>query len=344
MLAGVLLTAALSGCVTGVSRQDVALEYFNIGNAYYELGRYDEASDYYIRALDLDPSLSSSTYNLARAYIQGERFTAAVSVLEDLHREDPENLVVLQTLGYAFSRLGRNDEALEVLQTAEQLSPFDISVLFNLGVLHDAEERYDEAYEVLLQAHEIDDSDHEVVLLLAETALALDREEEAVEFLSRFEQPGDADRGLLLRLARLYTEAASYLDSLNVYATLRDRDSEDEEALFGEAELYLTFVEDSETGLERLEEALKLGYSERTGLTRLVISENLMQRSRVEELYEEYGFDADSLRDPSESSSNDTDDVEDDDVEESGDADIDSELLNDAEETEIGEGAGSIEL
>ncbi|TVR92941.1 MAG: tetratricopeptide repeat protein [Spirochaetaceae bacterium] len=314
LFAGVVLfAAALMGCVTGVSRQDVALEYFNIGNAYYELGRYEEASGYYIRALDLDPSLSSSTYNLARAYIQRERFTAAVAVLEDLRTEDPENILVLQTLGYALTRLGRNGEAVDVLERAEQLSPFNLTVLYNLGVLHGVEERYDEAYDILLRAHRVDESDQELVLMLAETSLALGREDEAIEFLERFDQPEDAERELLLRLARLYSEATSYSDALNVYATLRDRDPEDKEVLFREAELNLTFVEDAESGLERLEEALELGYSERSALTRLVTSPNLIQRSRVEQLYEEYGFDAASLRDPVDDSLDEADDSDGDD-------------------------------
>ena len=85
-----LLCAAvlLAGCVTSESGKQIALDYYNIGNAFFDLGQYDKAVQYYQNALRADPGMVKADYNLALTLVRMKRSAEAVTVLLKLLAAD----------------------------------------------------------------------------------------------------------------------------------------------------------------------------------------------------------------------------------------------------------------
>lgn len=67
-LAAALFAAALFAVNFRTPPEDLSMAHFNLGNAYKELGRWDEAVDAYFHALELDPGYISTWNNLALVY------------------------------------------------------------------------------------------------------------------------------------------------------------------------------------------------------------------------------------------------------------------------------------
>ena len=81
----------LASCASGVPEKDVAPLYYNLGNAYFELGELDRAVESYLKAIELDESLARASFNLAKVYVEKNQLDKASRILEELLTEDPEN-------------------------------------------------------------------------------------------------------------------------------------------------------------------------------------------------------------------------------------------------------------
>jgi tetratricopeptide (TPR) repeat protein len=67
----------------------------NLGNIYFELGNYDEASAYFLRALEQRPDSVLALYNLHRSHAESFRFTASEEALARARGIDSERVTAL---------------------------------------------------------------------------------------------------------------------------------------------------------------------------------------------------------------------------------------------------------
>ena len=109
-----LVTLIFSSCATGIDESEVAPIYYNLGNAYMELGDYEKASEAFTQAIALDETLSKATFNLAKVYIEQKNYEEAVILLEGFLEDEPENSIILSTLGYVYSLLGDDETAVGI--------------------------------------------------------------------------------------------------------------------------------------------------------------------------------------------------------------------------------------
>ena len=123
------------GCVSTIGREELAREYYNLGNAYFEIGKFQKAISYYRKAFGYDNTLKSSSYNLALAYIKTGELQKAIDILKNLLEEDPENLKVLEALSYAYHLNGDDESSITVLDQILRLSPENTDALNNKGII-----------------------------------------------------------------------------------------------------------------------------------------------------------------------------------------------------------------
>ncbi len=177
----VLAVGAL-GCQTVVQR-GLAEEYYNIGNAFFELEDYDSAIANYRRALELDPKLTRADYNLAFAYLRLNRINDAIELLEELIASDRDNLLLQESVAYSYFLLGDGEEAIARYEAVLENSPLRVTALYNLALLENQEDNYLRAGELLETAHGVDGADEEItyqlIQVLQEHNAAERREDEA---------------------------------------------------------------------------------------------------------------------------------------------------------------------
>lgn len=104
-------------------RPDNVVVHCNLGQAFAQAGRLEEAVAAYRRALGLDPANSAALASLAMVLQQLGRGEEAEPVCRDALRSRPDDVALLLSLGAVLAMQGRHDEAIEVLRRADELKP-----------------------------------------------------------------------------------------------------------------------------------------------------------------------------------------------------------------------------
>jgi FimV-like protein len=283
------LLFSLASCAATIRGEDLAAEYFNLANAYFDLGRIAPATDYYLRALELDPSLRRASYNLARVYIESGRLDDAREILSELLEEDPENILVRSTLAYAYGRSGDYELALASYESVLDQSPLSVDALYNAALVERELERASAARARLEKAYELSPEDPDVLRELGDLAYAQGDFEAAVRYLAPLGEDRSDELETWQLLADSYRELSLFADALEAYEHILERDRQQPGVWFAQAEILLVEAEEIRAGLDALEVALELGPPDAEELSDL-LNRLPSNRALVEELIEEYGF------------------------------------------------------
>ena len=115
---------------------EAAAVRFNLGNAYGQVGKFEEAIAHFERALqsvDLaDPTAARLV--LAWTYFQAEEFSEARDLLTGVVKERPEDREALQLLASSYLRLGQWEGAIELLSPLESELTESPELVYLLGV------------------------------------------------------------------------------------------------------------------------------------------------------------------------------------------------------------------
>jgi len=135
-----------NGCA---SRKASAQEYFEIGMAYYNLGKFDEAEKWLIRAKNMDRTMTASTYNLGRLAYEMKRYEEAAKHFEAVLKKDKDNVLALKAAAYARIKTGDIEMAEKHYAKLLSLVPDSADDGYNHALVLFALERYDKAEDIL---------------------------------------------------------------------------------------------------------------------------------------------------------------------------------------------------
>ncbi len=132
--------------VTSPGVMDVALaeEHYNLGLAYGQQGRLDEAIRECQVALRINPNYAKAHYNLGVAYGQQGRLDEAIREYQVALRVNPNYAEAHYNLGVSYWQQGRLDEAIREYQAALRINPNFAEAHNNLGVAYGQQGRLDE--------------------------------------------------------------------------------------------------------------------------------------------------------------------------------------------------------
>jgi len=272
----------LFGCAGTPGETGAAADYYNIGNAYVELGQYDRAVDNFQKALRLDPRLAKADFNLALTYARMKRTAEAETILRRLLQTDPQNTRLLAALGWAYHADGREEDALGQYDAIIAISPADTDALYNSGIILWKLGRKAEAIDRLRT--ELSKSPDDTDALFAAGQLLLDLDDPAGSFdmLSRYLEKKPDDKDALFSVADGAERMQKYSRALDAYDKIIAADVGQAKAWFGEARLLLTVVQDSERGLKALDRALGAGFKDAAAIKVLLETPTLLERDKVE--------------------------------------------------------------
>jgi tetratricopeptide (TPR) repeat protein len=146
-----LLLASLSlpGCVTGGAAS--AEEYYSLGMAYYDQGKFVEAERWLNRARMLDKTMVASEYNLGRIAYETGRYNDAVRLFERVLEKDRDNVLALKAAAYSRIKIGDLPGAERLYERALALEPESADQGYNYALVLMALEKPEKAEEVLLR-------------------------------------------------------------------------------------------------------------------------------------------------------------------------------------------------
>lgn len=291
-LSVITLIGAFSGCST-VRYEELAQEYFNLGNAYYEAGDYDRSYQYYTRALQYTDEFPAAGFNLARLHIEREEPDAALEIVDILLTEDPANTLYLETRAYALVLLGRIEEARLLYRRILAEEVMRPRVAYNLALLELDAEDPAAAFAVLQAGAPFATEDPDYIWLHAEAAFADGREDEAIARLEQFGYRVAEEPEELARLARRYAEWDFNLAALDLLDSFEPAPDDATEMVFLRGALLLQATTEFEAGLELIEGALVDGYRDSDAYRELLRALSEDEAAILLELAEQNGFQLD---------------------------------------------------
>jgi tetratricopeptide (TPR) repeat protein len=165
-----------SGCAT-TDKAQLAREWYDIGNAWFDKGEWKKAGASYSRAIALDPRLAAASFNLARALAEAEDYEGALQVADDLLVEDPGNVRVVALRAWALYKTGEAKAAIAAYDGLLELDPYAPDAIYNVALIRSSlgeKERAAADLEPLLRAKP---EDYEALALAAKLYDDLGRDE-----------------------------------------------------------------------------------------------------------------------------------------------------------------------
>jgi tetratricopeptide (TPR) repeat protein len=187
----------------------------DLGVAYLQLNRLDEAADAFTRALAINSRFSYARLNLGITLNRQGKHAEAAALLETLFKENPTLPGVRVNYTDALYDAGRLPEAAKLLRAGlddfllKESEKADLH--YRLGRVLSREEKLPEAIKELQQAIELEPTAYNAHLLLGGDLLSLKRLPEAERALHRAYQLGGSSAGhAQLLLGQLYFGQQKY--------------------------------------------------------------------------------------------------------------------------------------
>ena len=277
IIPGILILAvlALSGCASSnyVPASEAAAAYYNLGNAYSELGRHQDAAAAFIKALELDPELMSAGFNLARVYIILGNYDQSLEQLDELLAEDPSNRSVLETKAWVFHMKGDDETALQIYNSVLDEFSGSRNSLYNAGVLSAENGEFSSALEKFEKFYQLYPDEEGIAFEIAKIKAQMGDYDEASDWIDKYMAGNPGDYSAQELAGDILTERKLYADAVKTYRTITDKASEDNtenipddnllgRVYFKTAEILLQYMEDAERGLEALEKSAATGWKD----------------------------------------------------------------------------------
>jgi tetratricopeptide (TPR) repeat protein len=250
-----------------------AEEYYSLGMAYFDLGKYEEAEKWLIQARRVDKTKSASEYNLGRIAFERERYDEALGYFEMILAKDPENILALRAASYTMIKLADVEGAEKYYDRILRLVPESYDDGYNYALVLFVLDKSDKAEEVLSKYDLIIDVNSDAVLLLARVQAKLDKVE-AIDNYDRYLQ-AKPDNKVRFEYAEALEKNEFYARALEEYRAVLTALSPNESSgaetgekfsrpwiLFTIAHLLLIAEPDSDDGITTLSQAVGEGFND----------------------------------------------------------------------------------
>jgi len=261
-----ILTCFLS-CVTKGAAQ--AEEYYTIGMAYFEMGKFAEAEMWLNRARSTDKTMLASEYNLGRIAFETGRYEEAAGYFENILKKDKDNIMALKAAAYSRIKNGNFEKAEAHYTRVLELVPESADDGYNYALVLYGLKKYEDCEIVLKKYPFALEEKAPSVLLLARAQREMNKIE-AVDTFAKWiiVNAGAANPQGFLDYARVLEKAEFYARALEQYdeaikALAKDTDILKKSTIrFEKARLLLTVDPDNEDGLKELTTAVNEGFSD----------------------------------------------------------------------------------
>ncbi len=193
--------------------------HYHLATLYYSMVQYERAARHYEEAIKLNPTASEALNNLAYLYAeQGINSERSLELAKKANILEPNNASYLDTLGWAFYRVGKYRDALDFLLKADELVPGQGEILLHIGRVYLDCDKFTPALRYLKEAFKVEptlkDPDNSLYLAIQlhsmHTALA--------NYHNMLRERVDAEKvhKMLVNIAQLYQEEKLYEKAIEI--------------------------------------------------------------------------------------------------------------------------------
>ena len=288
LLFSILLISLFGLSLSCVSRGTAqAEEYFSIGMAYFDLGKYTEAEQWLNRAKLADKTMTASEYNLGRIAFETGRYDEAAQHFENILSKDPDNIMALKSAAYSRIRNGDLGKAEALYDRVLALVPESADEGFNYALVLYGLAKFEKCEEVLNRYPYSLEENAASILLLARAQKAQGKVEAADSYAKWLSTGKPGAQGLyeyaqVLENTGLYARALEqYRDTLKVL--VQDTPQlKKSEIRFNIARLLFIADPENAEGLTELNTSISEGFSDKDAIGSLLADERISLSNREE--------------------------------------------------------------
>ena len=291
LLASVFILILFSSCASQREAWDItrAEEFFSIGMAYFEIGRFADAETWLNRARAVDRTLVASEYNLGVIAFETRRFGDAARHFENVLNRDPDNVMALQAAAFMLIRNGEFERAEAMYNRILELIPESANDGFNYALVLFGLERFDESEEVLKRYPHALEENPAAILLLARAQKAQDKVE-AIDSYANWLliHTGAPNPRGLFEYAQVLEKAGHYARALEKYDTAMEALERDTPTFtnamirFRKAHLLLSVDPDNIEGMTEFSLAIEEGFSDTDIIAAMLTDDRITSDNRDE--------------------------------------------------------------
>ena len=273
----IIVLFALNGCAAWNAAS--AEEYFAIGMAYFDMGKFAEAEKWLIRAKSRDRTMNASEYNLGRIAFETQRYEDAAMHFESILKRDPYNVMALQATAFTYIRMGDIEKAHDFYKRVLDLVPESADDGYNYALVLFAMEKYDEVERILSKEEYALLDNNDVLLLFARAQ----KEQGKVEAIDSFDKwlTNNTNAKISFEFAQLLEEHDFFARALEEYREINEgltetsTDPSKQDIGFTIARLLLIADSESTEGVKELETAVEAGFRDIEKIEELLEDERI---------------------------------------------------------------------
>ena len=266
-----------------------AEEYYSIGMAYFELGKYAEASMWLNRARSTDKTMLASEYNLGRIAFETGRYKEAAAYFENLLKKDSDNVMTLKAAAYSRIKSGDFEKAEAHYSKVLELIPENANDGFNYALVLYGLKKYEDCEKVLKNYPSALEEKAPSVLLLARAQREMNKVE-AIDTFAKWSilNAGAPNQQGFYDYAKVLEKAEFYARALEQYDAAINAQTSAKEALkkytirFEKSRLLLTIDPDNEAGLKEFSAAVNEGFSDIAAIEALLLDKRIKKNYKDE--------------------------------------------------------------
>jgi tetratricopeptide (TPR) repeat protein len=277
----ILFSFLYAACLSG--RAVPADEYFSIGMAYYEIGKYAEAEVWLNRARSVDKTMVASEYNLGRIAFETGRYKEAAEHFERILERDPYNVMALRGAAYARIKNGDLLKAEKLYDRVLSLVPESSDEGYNYALVLYGLEKYQNSEEVLARYSYALEENNEALLLMARAQKAQDKPEAADSYAKWAANNTASNPQGLYEYAGVLENLSLYARALEQYRACLAALAQDTPNLtkaglrFDIARLIMTADPDNDEGETELNAAMEAGFKDTKALEDLLLDARITE-------------------------------------------------------------------
>jgi len=262
-----------------------AEEYFSIGMAYFDMGKFAEAEMWLNRAKAADRTMTASAYNLGRIAFETGRYGEAVRFFESILDKDKNNVMALKAAAYSRIKNGDLEKAEALYERVLNLIPENADDGFNYALVLYGLKKYDSCEEVLSRYPFSLEENSASMLLLARAQKAQNKIETIDSYAKWLSIATPGPQGLfeyaqVLETADLYALALEQYNAALTALTVDTEELKRSQLLFHQARLLMIADPESTEGITELRAALSAGFSDTAAIEDLLLDERISQTNR----------------------------------------------------------------
>jgi tetratricopeptide (TPR) repeat protein len=266
-----------------VSNAISAEEYFAIGMAYFDMGKYAEAEAWLMKARSTKKTVTASDYNLGRIAFETKRYKEAARYFEQVLAKDAGNVQALKAAAYTRIKTGELDKAEAYYGRALELVPESADNGYNYALVLYALKKYDNAENILAQRPTVLQENKDALLLYARAQKAQNKPE-AVDSYALWLAANDDPQvryeyGVCLEYTEFYALALETYRAAYEAMPADNKNPTKPEVRFAIARVLLIADSDNDEGIAELEGAIRDGFTDFDAVE-LLLTEDAVSEAR----------------------------------------------------------------